>query len=70
MLIAPIVFATVVDGLGGLGDLQRVGRVGQGAGYFEVVTTVALLIGLVVGHVFPPGAGSARTAALARRRQP
>ena len=58
MLIAPIVFATVVHGIAGVGDLRRVGRVGLKALlYFEGMTTVALLIGLAVVHVLQPGAG-------------
>lgn len=56
MLIAPIVFATVVHGIAKMGDLKKVGRVGlKGLVYFEVLTTVALLIGLVVAKVFQPG---------------
>ena len=58
MVIAPIVFITVVVGIARMGDLKEVGRVGLKAlAYFEVVTTVALLIGLVVANVFKPGAG-------------
>jgi len=58
MLIAPIIFTTVVVGLAGMGDLKKIGRVGAKALiYFEVVTTFALLIGLVVANVFTPGAG-------------
>ncbi|MBL9209710.1 MAG: dicarboxylate/amino acid:cation symporter [Opitutaceae bacterium] len=58
MLIAPIIFTTVVVGLAGMGDLKKIGRVGAKALiYFEVVTTLALLIGLVVANVFTPGAG-------------
>ncbi len=58
MLIAPIIFATVVVGLAGMGDLKKVGRVGGKALlYFEVVSTLALVIGLVVANVFQPGAG-------------
>jgi len=58
MLIAPIIFTTVVVGLAGMGDLKKVGRVGLKALlYFEVVTTIALLIGLVVANVFTPGSG-------------
>ena len=58
MLIAPIIFATVVVGLAGMGDLKKVGRVGGKALlYFEVVSTLALVIGLVVANVFEPGAG-------------
>jgi aerobic C4-dicarboxylate transport protein len=58
MLVAPIIFATVVAGIGGMGNLKAVGRVGGKAlVYFEAVTTLALLIGLVVANVFQPGAG-------------
>ncbi|MEI8088278.1 MAG: dicarboxylate/amino acid:cation symporter [Opitutaceae bacterium] len=58
MLIAPIIFATVVVGLAGMGDLKKVGRVGGKALlYFEIVSTLALIIGLVVVNVFAPGAG-------------
>ena len=58
MLIAPIIFATVVVGLAGMGDLKKVGRVGGKALlYFEIVSTLALIIGLVVANVFVPGAG-------------
>lgn len=58
MLIAPIIFATVVVGLAGMGDLKKVGRVGGRALlYFEIVSTLALVIGLVVANVFEPGAG-------------
>jgi aerobic C4-dicarboxylate transport protein len=58
MLIAPIIFTTVVAGIAGMGDLKRLGRVGAKALlYFEVVTTIALIIGLVVANVFKPGAG-------------
>jgi aerobic C4-dicarboxylate transport protein len=58
MLIAPIIFCTVVVGLAGMGDLRKIGRVGAKALiYFEVVTTLALIVGLVVANVFTPGAG-------------
>jgi aerobic C4-dicarboxylate transport protein len=58
MLIAPIIFCTVVAGIAGMGDLKRMGRVGiKALVYFELVTTLALLIGLVVANVFQPGAG-------------
>ena len=58
MLIAPIVFTTVVTGIAKMGDLKKVGRVGlKGIVYFEVLTTIALFIGLVVGKVVKPGAG-------------
>ncbi len=64
MLIAPIVFATVVTGIAHMGDLRKVGRVGLKALiYFELVTTLALLVGLVVGNVVVPGRDVNATAA-------
>ena len=58
MLIAPIIFCTVVLGIAGAGDMKKVGRVGGKALlYFEVVSTFALVIGLVVANVLRPGAG-------------
>jgi len=58
MVIAPIVFFTIVLGIATLGDLKRVGRVGGKALlYFEIVTTFALAIGLIVVNVVKPGAG-------------
>jgi aerobic C4-dicarboxylate transport protein len=58
MLIAPIIFCTVVHGIAGMEDLKRVGRVGLKAlVYFEVVTTLALIVGLIVVNVLQPGAG-------------
>lgn len=64
MVIGPIIFTTVVAGIGAMGDLKAVGRVGfKALIYFEVVTTLALVIGLVVGNVFAPGAGMHASAA-------
>ena len=58
LLIAPIIFTTVVAGISGMGDMKKVGRVGAKALiYFELVTTLALIIGLVVANIFTPGAG-------------
>ena len=58
MVIAPIIFCTVVAGIASMDDLKKVGRVGVKAlVYFEVVTTLALLIGLVAVNVIRPGAG-------------
>ncbi|MDI2030566.1 cation:dicarboxylase symporter family transporter [Saccharopolyspora sp. TS4A08] len=58
MLIGPVVFCTIVTGIASAGELTAVGRVGVKAlVYFEVVTTVALLAGLVVMDVFEPGKG-------------
>jgi aerobic C4-dicarboxylate transport protein len=64
MIIAPIVFCTVVAGIGSVGDMRKLGRIGiKALLYFEVVTTFALVIGLVVVTVFQPGAGVNATAA-------
>jgi aerobic C4-dicarboxylate transport protein len=58
MLIAPIVFFTVVVGIAGIGDMKKLGRVGlKSLLYFEALTTVALLIGLLVVKIVQPGAG-------------
>jgi aerobic C4-dicarboxylate transport protein len=58
MVIAPVIFFTVVAGIAGAGDLNKVGRVGLKAFiYFEVVTTLALIIGLVTANLVKPGAG-------------
>jgi len=58
MVIAPIIFVTVVVGIGKLNDTGEVGRIGLKAIiYFELMTTVAMLIGLIVGHIIQPGAG-------------
>src|SRR5712671_2181431 len=58
MMIAPVIFCTVVHGISSMGDLKRVGRVGLKALiYFEAVSTVALAIGLIVGELLQPGAG-------------
>ena len=58
MIIAPIIFCTVVTGIAGMQDMDKVGRVGVKALlYFEVVSTLALIIGLIVVHVIKPGVG-------------
>ncbi len=58
MLISPIIFSTVVQGIAGTGDMRKVGRIGGKALlYFEVVSTIALVIGLLVMHVLHPGRG-------------
>ncbi len=58
MLVAPIVFCTIVHGIAGMRDLKKVGRVGGKALlYFEVVSTAALAIGLIVANTLKPGAG-------------
>ncbi|MBE2205615.1 MAG: dicarboxylate/amino acid:cation symporter [Chthoniobacterales bacterium] len=58
MLIAPIIFCTVVVGIAGMEDMKKVGRTGGLAFlYFEIVSTLALILGLVVVNVIRPGAG-------------
>ena len=58
MVIAPIIFFTVVLGITGAGNMKKVGRVGgKGILYFEIVSTIALLIGLLVGTFIKPGKG-------------
>ena len=58
MIITLIIFCTVVTGIAGMEDMKKVGRVGGKALlYFEIVSTVALLIGLLVGNVVRPGSG-------------
>jgi len=58
MLITPIIFLTVVLGIAGVGDMKKFGRVGgKGLLYFEVVTTMALVIGLFVANFIQPGKG-------------
>jgi aerobic C4-dicarboxylate transport protein len=63
MLITPIIFLTVVLGIAGMGSMKKVGRVGGKALlYFEVVTTLALAIGIIVANLTQPGAGVQETA--------
>ncbi|MDD1608773.1 MAG: cation:dicarboxylase symporter family transporter, partial [Methylococcaceae bacterium] len=58
MIIAPIIFCTVVTGIAGMQDIEKVGRVGiKALLYFEVVSTLALIIGLLVVHIIQPGVG-------------
>ncbi len=58
MLIAPIIFLTIVLGIAHMGDMKKVGRVGGKALlYFEVVTTLAIVIGMVVANLLKPGVG-------------
>ena len=58
MIIAPVIFFTIVSGIAGAGSMKKVGRVGVKALiYFEVVTTLALIIGLVTANLIKPGAG-------------
>ena len=58
MMIAPIIFVTVVTGIAGMQDTKKVGRVGiKAILYFEVISTLALIIGLIIVNLFQPGAG-------------
>ena len=58
MIIAPVIFLTIVAGIAKIGDLKRVGKIGiKALIYFEVLTTLALVLGLVVANVVKPGAG-------------
>lgn len=58
MMVAPIIFCTIVVGIAKMGDMREVGRVGLKAlVYFEVVSTAALVIGLIVVNVYQPGVG-------------
>lgn len=58
MIIAPLLFSTLVVGIAGHGDVKSIGKVGlKTLVYFEIVTTLALIIGLFVGNVFQPGIG-------------
>src|SRR6478672_230777 len=77
-IIAPLIFATLVVGISGTGDIKQVGRIGAKALlYFEIVTTIALIIGLAAVNITRPGdgvslAGVAKTedkSVLAKRAQ-
>ena len=60
MIIAPLVFSTLVVGIAGMGDLKAMGRIGLKAIiYFEAATTIALVLGLGLANVFKPGVGLA-----------
>src|SRR5256885_9004002 len=64
MVIAPIIFCTVVSGIAHIQDAKKVGRIGVKAlVYFEVVSTFALVIGLLIGNIIRPGAGFGSAAA-------
>ncbi|UPK71033.1 C4-dicarboxylate transporter DctA [Chitinophaga filiformis] len=74
MLIAPIIFLTIVLGIARMGDMKKVGRVGGKAIlYFEIITTLAIAIGLLVANELKPGVGRAfeniNTAAVAKYQQ-
>lgn len=63
MIVVPLIFSSLIMGIAGAGDFKKVGRLGAKALiWFELATTVALLVGLVVANVFQPGVGVALTA--------
>src|SRR4030088_3767331 len=58
MIITLVIFCTVVSGIAGMQDIKKIGRVGGKALlYFEIVSTLALLLGLIVGNLVHPGSG-------------
>ena len=58
MIIAPVIFLTIVTGIAGMSDLKKVGRVaGKAMAYFLTFSTLALIVGLIVANVVKPGAG-------------
>ncbi len=58
MIIAPLIFATLVVGIAGHGDVKNLGKIGlKTIIYFEIITTFALIIGLVMANIFKPGVG-------------
>ena len=58
MILAPLLFATLVTGIAGHGDTKKLGKIGvKTIIYFEIVTTLALIIGLTMGNIFNPGKG-------------
>lgn len=58
MIIAPLLFATLVTGIAGHGDIKKLGKIGiKTIIYFEIVTTLALILGLTMGNIFNPGKG-------------
>ena len=71
MVIAPIIFCTVVSGIAHIQDAKKVGRVGVKAlVYFEIVSTFALVIGLIVGNLFQVGHGIGAKADASPSRRP
>src|SRR5574344_1940631 len=58
MIIAPLLFSTLVVGIAGHGDVKSLGKIGlKTLIYFEIVTTFALVIGLIMGNIIEPGKG-------------
>ncbi len=70
-IVAPLLFATLVSGIAGTGDLKAMGRIGLKAiVYFEILTTLALFLGLAIVNIVQPGAGVARPAAATANAAP
>lgn len=66
MVIAPIIFFTIVSGIAGAGNLKKAGRIGGKAIiYFEIITTIAMVVGLLMANILKPGAGVIHPAASA-----
>jgi proton glutamate symport protein len=62
MIVVPIVIASIVVGVAGVGDLKKVGRLGfKTILYFEIVTTIAMVVGLLFANIFQPGVGVDRS---------
>src|SRR5882672_2982827 len=62
MIIAPVIFCSIVTGIAGAGSMKKVGRVGiKALVYFEIVSSLALVIGLIVANIVRPGAGVTHT---------
>ncbi len=58
MIVGPVIFLTIVTGISAMGDIKKVGKLGaKTLIYFEVVTTIALILGMAVMHIFQPGVG-------------
>ncbi|HWJ04060.1 MAG TPA: cation:dicarboxylase symporter family transporter [Verrucomicrobiae bacterium] len=58
MIVVPIVFSTIVVGIAGVGDVKKVGRIGgKTILYFEIITTIAIGLGVLISNIFKPGAG-------------
>ena len=70
MIIAPLLFSTLVVGIAGHGDIKSLGKIGlKTLVYFEIVTTFALIIGLAMGNIVKPGEGVINTAVSAHDMQ-
>ncbi|MBW5468071.1 cation:dicarboxylase symporter family transporter [Brevibacillus formosus] len=62
MIVVPIVVATLIVGVAGVGDMKKLGKIGgKTILYFEIVTTIAIIIGLLAANIFQPGVGVDRT---------